>query len=66
MQYSELGDIAQKYWIEIPNHFPFVNLGEKIVMPNHLHGIMVADDSAYDQNGHAGECCNRLVYKLKR
>jgi putative transposase len=41
MQLSEIGKIAQKYWFEIPDHFPFVILDEFVVMPNHLHGIVV-------------------------
>lgn len=41
MQLSEIGKIANGCWNEIPNHFPFVNLGEFVVMPNHLHGIVI-------------------------
>ncbi len=41
MQLSEIGNIAQHFWTEIPNHFPFVELGEFVVMPNHIHGIIV-------------------------
>ncbi|MDP2918399.1 MAG: hypothetical protein Q8N68_02780, partial [bacterium] len=37
---SEIGEIAQKYWLEIPQHFPNARLDEFIVMPNHLHGII--------------------------
>src|SRR5258708_33203920 len=43
MQLSEIGKIANQFWIEIPNHFPFVILDEFIVMPNHIHGIIVID-----------------------
>ena len=43
MQLSEIGKIAKQYWIEIPNHFPFVILGEWEVMPNHIHGIIIID-----------------------
>lgn len=43
MQLSETGKIAHKFWIEIPNHFPFVKLGEFVVMPNHVHGIVIID-----------------------
>ena len=43
MQLSEIGKIANQYWNEIPNHFPFVELGEFIVMPNHVHGIIIID-----------------------
>jgi putative transposase len=43
MQLSEIGELAQKYWNEIPQHFPFVELGAFVVMPNHTHGIIVID-----------------------
>ena len=38
---SEIGEIAQACWLDIPNHFPFVRLGAFVVMPNHVHGIIV-------------------------
>lgn len=38
---SPMGEIANSYWYEIPNHFPFVELGDFVVMPNHVHGIVV-------------------------
>ncbi|WP_235208107.1 transposase [Saccharicrinis fermentans] len=37
---SKIGELAQKYWFEIPEHFPFVKLDEFVVMPNHIHGII--------------------------
>lgn len=37
---SDLGKIAEKYWREIPHHFPFVKLDTYVVMPNHIHGII--------------------------
>lgn len=37
---SHLGAVAQQYWQEIPQHFPFVHIDEFVVMPNHLHGIL--------------------------
>jgi len=43
MELSVIGQIASTCWIEIPNHFPFVKLGEFIVMPNHIHGIITID-----------------------
>jgi REP element-mobilizing transposase RayT len=45
MIYSEIGAIAEKYWNEIPLHFPFVRLGPFIVMPNHVHGILIINKS---------------------
>ena len=41
MCFSEIGKIVQKYWLEIPNHFPFVMLDEYKIMPNHVHGIVI-------------------------
>lgn len=41
MELSEIGEMAYRFWTEIPNHFPFVELGEFVVMPNHVHGIII-------------------------
>ncbi len=40
MQLSDIGKMAEKYWLEIPHHFPFVILHNHIIMPNHVHGII--------------------------
>ena len=41
MVLSESGKIAFQKWFEIQHHFPFVILDEFVVMPNHIHGIIV-------------------------
>jgi REP element-mobilizing transposase RayT len=43
MQLSEIGKLAEKYWLEIPQHFSFIELGNFVVMPNHTHGILIID-----------------------
>lgn len=35
-----IGQTANEYWNEIPKHYPFVELDEFVVMPNHIHGIL--------------------------
>jgi len=40
MVLNDVGKMADKYWREIPVHFPFVKLDEFVVMPNHVHGIV--------------------------
>jgi len=50
MRLSETGKIAHKFWIEIPNHFPFVKLGEFVVMPNHVHGIVIIENKIETPN----------------
>ncbi len=44
MVLSEMGRIAYNYWQEIPKHFPFTRLDEFVIMPNHLHGILIIND----------------------
>ena len=41
MQWNECGRLAHAAWEEIPLHFPQVDLDEWVVMPNHVHGIIV-------------------------
>lgn len=43
MDLNEMGQIALNYWSEIPHHFPYAKLGAFIVMPNHVHGIIIID-----------------------
>lgn len=45
MQLSEIGKITHHFWNEIPNHFPYIQLGEFIAMPNHIHGIIIIDNN---------------------
>jgi REP-associated tyrosine transposase len=40
LQPTLIGLIAQKNWEQIPVHFPFVELDQFQVMPDHLHGIL--------------------------
>lgn len=41
MKLSTVGAITQGFWFEIPKHFGHVQLGEFVVMPNHVHGILI-------------------------
>ena len=41
MMLSAMGHIASACWDAIPDHFPSVELDVSIVMPNHVHGIIV-------------------------
>ena len=34
------GEIARRFWLEIPNHFNCAKLDEYIIMPDHIHGII--------------------------
>lgn len=41
MSVNEWGAIAASCWQEIPQHFPNAQLDEFVIMPNHIHGIVV-------------------------
>ncbi|MEJ5165965.1 MAG: transposase [Thermoanaerobaculia bacterium] len=41
MALNDGGKIVQQYWLEIPKHFPNAGLDEFIIMPNHVHGIIM-------------------------
>ena len=44
---SHVGILADVLWYEIKNHAKNVELGEFVVMPNHIHGILILDDPNY-------------------
>lgn len=43
MVLSEVGIIADILWHQIPIHHKNVELGDFVVMPNHIHGILIID-----------------------
>jgi REP element-mobilizing transposase RayT len=45
MQLSHAGVIADILWHEIKNHTRNIELGEFIVMPNHVHGILILNEN---------------------
>ncbi len=42
---SAAGEIAAKDIIEIPNHYNCIDVGEYIIMPNHIHMVIYIYDS---------------------
>jgi len=46
MLLNDAGKCTERCWRDIPAHFPQVKLDEFVVMPNHVHGIIVIRDSA--------------------
>ena len=41
MSLNESGKIVDGCWREIPDHFPHVELDEFVIMPNHVHAIII-------------------------
>ncbi len=45
MKRSALGTIAEDIWTKVPEKFENVELDQYVIMPNHLHGIIVVTSS---------------------
>lgn len=52
IELSEIGKIARKCWEEIPTHFPNIKLDEFIIMPNHIHGIIIIENNIVENNNY--------------
>jgi Transposase IS200 like. len=52
---NDVGEIAHQMWMEIPNHNKNVMTDEFIIMPNHVHGIIVLCE-----NDHGRDAINRV------
>ncbi len=44
MRLNALGEIAARTWHDLPNHVANVQLDAFVVIPNHVHGIIVITD----------------------
>ena len=54
MKRNDIGEIAHKIWMEIPNHHEYTMLDEFIIMPNHVHGIIILCE-----HGHGKDVANK-------
>ncbi|MEW5923288.1 MAG: transposase [Candidatus Zixiibacteriota bacterium] len=50
MLLNNIGRIVQKIWQSIPDHYPDVMLDEFVIMPNHIHGIIIIKENAGYKN----------------
>ena len=41
---NQLGEIVVATWTNLPKHFIGISIDDFIVMPNHLHGIIIIED----------------------
>jgi putative transposase len=49
MHLNQCGEILHQVWLELPRHYPHVSLDAFILMPNHIHGVLVLRE--YDGRG---------------
>jgi putative transposase len=48
MVLNAAGQMVQRVWDELPAHYPGVEIDAFVVMPNHVHGIVVLTGDAVD------------------
>jgi putative transposase len=49
MHLNTAGDIVAEQWRALPDRYDGVSLGEFIIMPNHMHGILIIDGNGENQ-----------------
>ena len=42
---NQCGDIAKNSWLDLPNHHKNVQLDAFVMMPNHIHGIIIINNN---------------------
>ncbi len=60
---NDLGKIADECWRAISEHFPFVELGVYVIMPNHVHGIIVITDVDHRADAGASARSRGTIYR---
>jgi len=55
MVLNRKGYIVRDAWFDLPNHYPHVELGAFVIMPNHVHGIIVLIDDGRGGSAVIGE-----------
>jgi len=58
MSLTRAGEVVLECWNDLPNHYSHVEIDGFVVMPNHVHGIIVLADnqgkSSISESGEAG------------
>ena len=48
---NRYGEIVNQCWRDLPRHYPNCSLDSFVIMPNHVHGIIVIDNGNVVGNG---------------
>ncbi len=48
---NEFGKIVEAVWINLPNHYPNMACGEFVVMPNHVHAVVILKPIGHMKGG---------------
>jgi putative transposase len=57
---------AQRYWQEIPSHFAHIGIDCFVIMPNHIHGIVIIQHSTESGKHLADDPCRDITDDPRR
>ncbi|MDH4474785.1 MAG: hypothetical protein QE487_19425 [Fluviicola sp.] len=60
---NEAGKLAFELWEAIPEQFNFIHLGEFIVMPDHIHGILILQHPDNHHLNLAKDCSGVAIHR---
>lgn len=55
MRVNDAGTVAETVWRAIPAHFPHVRLDAFVVMPDHIHGVVVTTPVGIPKTGRGSD-----------
>jgi REP element-mobilizing transposase RayT len=58
MRLNAFGKIVQAAWLDLPRHYPHVQLDAFCILPNHVHGIIVLSDNVRRWRCPSGRVCS--------
>ena len=62
LRLSEMGQAVETEWQALPRRFPQARLDAYVIMPNHLHGIIMVDQGTANGGRGEGIRCRRVGY----
>lgn len=65
MLLNDIGKKAETCFIDIPVHFPFVEMGAFVVMPNHVHAIIIINKPVETQDLHGNHVIMNILSAIK-
>lgn len=72
LKLNDIGHVVKDCWEEIPKHFPNMELDQYVIMPNHIHGLIVIERqlpgrkrSSPDRNNVAPQSLGVVVRSFK-
>lgn len=52
---NHYGKLVERAWEDLPSHYHQISLGTFVVMPNHIHGIVIINEPKNEETKDTGE-----------